>query len=90
MRKLAAIIITLSIMCFLLIGLSESPSFGDPNNISNNHLSTSYIQRASVETGAANIVSAVILDYRAFDTFIEATVLFTGLTSILAVLKKSN
>jgi multisubunit Na+/H+ antiporter MnhB subunit len=40
------------------------------------------------ETGAANIVTAVLLDYRAYDTLGEATVLFTSIVGALAILRK--
>ena len=44
--------------------------------------------RKKQETGAANLVASVILDYRAFDTLGEATVLFTAVMGVLAVVRK--
>ena len=38
-------------------------------------------------TGATNVVSSVILDYRAYDTLGEATVLFTAVVGVLAVMR---
>jgi multicomponent Na+:H+ antiporter subunit B len=46
-----------------------------------------YIENGSAETGATNIVSSVILDYRAYDTLGEATVLFTAIIGALAILR---
>lgn len=46
-----------------------------------------YIEEGLNETGAANRVTAVILDYRALDTLGEATVLFTSVIGLLAVLR---
>ena len=40
------------------------------------------------DTGAANLVSAVILDYRALDTLGEATVLFCTLIGTLTILRQ--
>ncbi|MHC4426576.1 MAG: hydrogen gas-evolving membrane-bound hydrogenase subunit E, partial [Planctomycetota bacterium] len=37
-----------------------------------------YVEKGLEETGAANLVASVILDYRAYDTLGEATVLFTS------------
>jgi multicomponent Na+:H+ antiporter subunit B len=47
-----------------------------------------YIANGLKETGAANIVTAVLLDYRAYDTLGEATVLFTSILGAIAVLRK--
>lgn len=38
-------------------------------------------------TGATNVVSAIILDYRAYDTLGEATVLFTAVVGVLTVMR---
>ena len=41
-----------------------------------------------MQTGAANLVASVILDYRAFDTLGEATILFTAVVGVLAVVRR--
>lgn len=38
-------------------------------------------------TGAVNVVTSVILDYRAYDTLGEATVLFTAVIGVLTVMR---
>lgn len=40
------------------------------------------------KTGAANIVSSVLLDFRGYDTLGEATVLFTAIIGAVAVLRQ--
>lgn len=47
-----------------------------------------YIGQGIKDTGAANIVSSVILDYRAYDTLGEATVLFTSIIGATVLLRK--
>jgi multisubunit Na+/H+ antiporter MnhB subunit len=47
-----------------------------------------YIEGALMRTGAANIVAAIILDFRGYDTLGEATILFTSVIAVLAVLRK--
>ncbi len=47
-----------------------------------------YLARGARETGAPNIVTAILLDYRAYDTLGEATVLFTAVIGALAILRK--
>ena len=46
-----------------------------------------YLAKGMEETGAANIVTAVLLDYRAYDTLGEATVLFAAIIGALAILR---
>ena len=49
--------------------------------------SNQYLEDGLKETGAANIVTSVLLDYRAYDTLGEATVLFTAIIGALAILR---
>lgn len=90
MRKIFAIVLTTLIVGILLIGVRELPEFGRGNNPANNYVSKRYIEKGVEETGALNIVTGIILDYRAFDTFAEATVLFTGAIAVLTVFKKEE
>lgn len=46
-----------------------------------------YVTNGLAGTGAANLVAAVILDYRAYDTLGEATVLFTSVVGVTTVLR---
>ena len=57
------------------------PEFGKPTM----KVANSYLENAANKTGATNIVTSVILDYRAYDTLGEATVLFTAVVGVLAV-----
>ena len=47
-----------------------------------------YLDAGLQETGAANLVASVILDYRAYDTLGEVTVLFAAALGVLAVVRK--
>jgi multisubunit Na+/H+ antiporter MnhB subunit len=47
-----------------------------------------YLARSAEETGAANAVMAVLLDYRAYDTLGEATVIFVSILGAYAVLRR--
>ncbi|MCT4621236.1 MAG: hypothetical protein N4A62_17830 [Marinisporobacter sp.] len=90
MKKITAILLTMIIIGILLIGVQELPKFGKANNPANNYVMEKYIEDGVKDTGALNIVTGIILDYRAFDTFAEATVLFTGAIAVLMVLKKEE
>jgi multisubunit Na+/H+ antiporter MnhB subunit len=51
--------------------------------------SLTYLQDGLVETGAPNMVTAVLLDFRAWDTLGEATVLFCAALGAAAVLRRN-
>jgi multicomponent Na+:H+ antiporter subunit B len=65
------------------------PKFGEPiiSTIAEAP-SRVYVAEGLKQTGAANIVTAVLLDYRAYDTLGEATVLFTAIMGAIAVIRK--
>ena len=50
--------------------------------------SQTYIEQGLAKTGAANLVTSVILDFRAYDTLGEATVLFTSIIGATVILRK--
>ena len=49
--------------------------------------SQAYISRGLEQTGATNLVTSVYLDYRAYDTLGEATVLFTAVIGATVILR---
>ncbi len=51
-------------------------------------VSADYLAKAASETGAANVVMAVLLDYRAYDTLGEATVIFASILGVYAILRR--
>ncbi|MHC4158629.1 MAG: hydrogen gas-evolving membrane-bound hydrogenase subunit E [Planctomycetota bacterium] len=52
--------------------------------------SQTYIAQGLQKTGAANLVASVILDFRAYDTLGEATVLFTSIIGATVILRKKT
>lgn len=84
-------IIIITIFIFGIEILRELPDFGNPlMNQSQGTVSQHYLKYGLKETGAANIVASVILDYRAYDTLGEATVLFAAILGALAILRKKS
>ncbi|MFA5389230.1 MAG: hydrogen gas-evolving membrane-bound hydrogenase subunit E [Candidatus Omnitrophota bacterium] len=79
---------TLVFICVFLffawMALKEMPVFGEPVMA----VVKKYIEEGTKQTGAANLVSAVVLDFRAYDTLAEAAVLFTAIIGIMTVLRK--
>lgn len=75
------------IAVFLLFSwwaLKELPRFGEPLMT----VAKKYLEEGIQKTGAVNLVTAVILDYRGYDTLGEATVLFTSVIGVLAILRR--
>lgn len=80
------------LFCFALIGLllltvSYLPPVGTAARPVNNEVAERYIEKGLQETGAVNIVSGMILDYRAFDTLGESHVLFVATITVLIMLR---
>ena len=77
------------IAVFLALGyvcLKELPGFGQPSL----RVAQGYLQGGFSQTGAVNLVASVVLDFRAYDTLGEATVLFTAVMGVLAVMRKTG
>ncbi len=49
-----------------------------------------FLRHAQRDTGANNVVTAIVFDYRGFDTLGEATVLFTAVLGVGLVLRKTK
>lgn len=72
------VLVLVAIQCF-----PDLPAFGEPKLRVAQH----YLDHGLQQTGAANLVASVILDFRAFDTLGEVTVLFTAAIGVLAVVR---
>ncbi|NIL97309.1 MAG: DUF4040 domain-containing protein [Planctomycetales bacterium] len=71
--------------------LADFPEFGRP--VIDRFADTPsgiYLREGLQQTGAANIVTAVLLDFRAYDTLGEATVLFCAVMGALSVLRRQG
>ena len=85
----AVVAVLLAALLFFAVSAFRSlETFGVPIfSVLQTAPSNHYLESGLTETGAANIVTSVILDYRAYDTLGEATVLFTAIIGALAVLR---
>lgn len=54
------------------------PVLFDPQSPASTHVSDRYIEKSTEETGSPNFVTAVLADYRGYDTLGETTVIFTA------------
>ena len=81
--------------CFIIISsllhvVLYMPVFGSPESPVVNEVSRRYIEDGLKETGAVNIVAGMILDYRAFDTLGESTVLFIASCAVMILLRRDH
>jgi len=77
MRKAAAVLLLVVLAAGLALALAPIP-FGRDKIAVANH----YIRNGVRETGATNLVTSVVLDYRALDTLGEVTILFVGAVGV--------
>lgn len=85
-RNIQELVTILALVIIFVLSINvfrQLPEFGDPIMSTAQH----YIHKGAAETGAANIVTSVILDYRAYDTLGEVTVLFTAILGALSILR---
>lgn len=85
-QMIVALLFIAVFLSFAYQALSELPPFGYPTM----RVAERYLTSGMIETGATNLVSAVILNYRAYDTLGEATILFTAVIGVLAVMRKKG
>ena len=85
--RIFAILFCIFLVVMLLSAVSWLPTFGQADNPVNNEVSARYIENGMQETGAVNIVTGMILDYRAFDTLGESHVLFIATCTVLILLR---
>lgn len=84
--KIISLVFCILICTLLLVTVSYLPRTGNAANPDNNEVSTRYIENGLQETGAVNIVTGMILNYRAFDTFGETHVLFISTCCVMILL----
>ena len=86
-----SVVIIFMIFLFGIRVFDTVPEFGEPVFAqTSGAASQTYLRDGLEETGAANIVSSVILDFRAYDTLGEATVLFTSIIGATVILRKKS
>lgn len=85
-----SVFVVLGLVFILLITTYKLPLFGNPDNPAVNEVIKRYVEKGIEETGAVNVVAGMILDYRAFDTLGESSVLLLAVTSVMMLLLKDE
>ena len=86
MRSNFALLVLIPAAAVLFYAGRELPTVGDPSSPSSTHVSPRYIEQGPGETGAANMVTGVLADYRGYDTYGELMVIFTAGIACLLIL----
>lgn len=70
----------------LLAGVAALPPFGDQDSAMQNHVASYFVANAYEDMRTPNVVTAVLADYRGYDTLIETAVVFTAAVACLLIL----
>jgi len=86
MRRIAMAVSLAVLIGFLVAAALLLHPFGHPPSEMDDYI----IQNTQSETGTNNAVTAVVFDYRGFDTLGEATILFTAVTGVVMLFRRKK
>lgn len=89
-RNLIVAAVVLLAVFGMLLTVAELPPYGRSDNPGHNLVAERYIHAALEDTGVPNMVTAIVLDYRAYDTMFETIVLFTAALAVVITLKTAK
>ena len=87
---IAAAVICAVLGLILLATVMNMPGFGQEDNPINNEVSERYLAQGAEETGSENVVTAMIIGYRGFDTLGESCVLFLAVAAVMILLQRDR
>ncbi len=82
-KKIVVLLVLLVTLILLLP--AAGLTFGDPAAVGTDQY---YIDNSQVATGANNVVSAIVFDFRGFDTLGEACVLFVAVLGVAMLFRR--
>ena len=85
--KVIALIAVLLFGGLLAYGSLDFPNWGAPDSPAATHLSPYFIENAIPDAAVPNIVTAVLADYRGYDTMFETAVIFSAGLACLLLLR---
>jgi multicomponent Na+:H+ antiporter subunit B len=86
--KTVGLIIVILLGSVLIYGSLEFPQWGDPASPASSHVSPYYIEKSEEDTAVPNLVTAVLADYRSYDTMFETIVIFTAGIACVFLLRR--
>jgi len=88
--KFIALLVCVALGAVLLVATNDLPDWGDPQSPASVHLSRYYIENSMEQTSVPNFVTAVLADYRSYDTMFETAVIFCAGITVLTILRRSH
>jgi multicomponent Na+:H+ antiporter subunit B len=86
--KKTAFILVLCIGLLLSWAAKDFPAWGDPKSpASSSPVASHFIANTGVDTEVPNMVTAVLADYRGFDTMFETVVVFIAGLAVFSILR---
>ena len=87
--KQITLVVTVICAVMMLTAASDLPDWADPASPANTHVSPGYIEQGYHETATPNVVTAVLADYRSYDTMFESVVVFAAALVVMLVLRRT-
>ena len=85
--KTTGLILVVFLGGLLIYSSLDFPFWGDPYSPASSHVSPYYIEHTMEDTSVPNIVTAVLADYRSYDTMFETVVIFTAGIATIFILR---
>jgi multicomponent Na+:H+ antiporter subunit B len=80
---LFSLVAAILLVYFFILATGNLNQFGSHET----RMATEYINNGVKDIGAVNLVTGIVFDYRGYDTLGEATILFTAVMGVLAILR---
>ena len=76
--RFVGLLVVLMLGALLRYGIFFFPEWGDPGSPAATHVSPYYIEHSETDTAVPNMVTAILADYRGYDTMFETTVILSA------------
>ncbi len=87
-RNYVAAVVAAAVGMVLLYAVHALPEFGSATSPAHQRVAAQYLKRTYHDAKTPNAVTAVLADYRSFDTLIETSVVLTGAVACVLILRK--
>ena len=88
--KLLMLTFLAGLVALLVWASADLPDRADPDAPANRHLSPELTEMTESEVVIPNLVSAILADFRSYDTLGETFVIFTAGLAVVLVLQRSR
>lgn len=90
MRKYLVIGLLIVVGMLLFYTIGKMPPMNSKKNPDKTNVMPRYVNKGLEESGAENVVTNIILNYRGYDTMGEVTVIFSALCAVVALLDREK